>query len=227
MLGQFISRQDIDGDLGKMVVIAGGMRSFKTGLILQYANYLKKYAKTKIQMFKPESDVRPELLNGLPDNHVVSRDGVPGIPAYLIGKDNPIEDIKRQIDPDSRVYFFEEVTLLPKPEEVALLLARLRDYGRIVVAAGLDKNFFGEPMGAMPYLMAHANHVIKIYGACEDEGCSNDGIYSQLVDGKGSPVPFSGPEINVGDSDYKLRCQNHFDWMGTDKHGDLERILKP
>jgi thymidine kinase len=227
MLKQIISPQDIHGDLGKLVALVGGMKSDKTGNLLLYAHFLQEYADVPIQLLKPEVDVRKDLLKGLPDNYVASRSEVKGLPATMYGDKDPVNEIKSVLNPNALVYFFEEISLVQNDlKEVAELLARIRDAGRVVIATGLDKNFRGEPWGPMPYVMSHADRIVKLYGACEEDGCSNFGIYSQRVGEDGRVLPFDGTEREVGNAGYNAVCQNHFDWMGTEKHSDLERILR-
>jgi thymidine kinase len=226
MLKQFIRPQDIHGDLGMLIALVGGMKSDKSGTILHYAHFLETYSGVKVQLLKPEVDVRKDLLEGLPDNFVASRAGVQSMPATTYSDNNPISQIKKCLDPEALVYFFEEISLVQtNVKEVANLLARIRDKGKVVVAAGLDKNFRGEPWGPMPYIMCHADKVLKLYGACENSSCSNLGIYSQRVFPDGRVVPFDAPEREVGNANYLAVCQNHFNWMGTDKHTNLDTLL--
>ena len=86
--------------------------------------------------------------------------------------------------------------------EVALRLVRR---GARVLAAGLDRDFRGEPFGPMPLLLAHADDADKLHAICQI--CAGPATMTQrLVDGQpGAP---RRPVILVGASErYEARCR--------------------
>jgi thymidine kinase len=89
--------------------------------------------------------------------------------------------------------------------EVAL---RLVQRGARVLAAGLDRDFRGEPFGPMPQLLAHADDADKLHAICQI--CAGPATMTQrLVDGQ--PAPFAGEPIQVGALDsYEARCRSCF-----------------
>src|SRR3954471_24264398 len=86
--------------------------------------------------------------------------------------------------------------------EVALALVRR---GARVLAAGLDRDFRGEPFGPMPLLLAHADDADKLHAICQI--CADPATMTQrLVDGV--PARRDDPVILVGASEsYEARCR--------------------
>jgi thymidine kinase len=76
--------------------------------------------------------------------------------------------------------------------------------GKRVVAAGLDRDFRGEPFGPMPLLLCMAEFVDKLQAVCHR--CGGAATRTQrLVDGE--PAPFDGATIQIGALDsYEARC---------------------
>jgi thymidine kinase len=86
--------------------------------------------------------------------------------------------------------------------EVALRLVRR---GIRVLAAGLVRDFRGEPFGPMPQLLAHADDADKLHAICQI--CAAPATMTQrLVDGR--PASRDDPVILVGASErYEARCR--------------------
>ena len=86
--------------------------------------------------------------------------------------------------------------------DVALRLVRR---GARVLAAGLDRDFRGEPFGPMPLLLAHADDADKLHAICQI--CAGPATMTQrLVDGR--PARRDDPVILVGASErYEARCR--------------------
>jgi thymidine kinase len=76
--------------------------------------------------------------------------------------------------------------------------------GRRVVAAGLDRDFRGEPFGPMPTLLCRAEFVDKLQAVCHV--CGGAATRTQRLVG-GEPAPFDGETIVIGALDsYEARC---------------------
>ncbi|MDX6630803.1 MAG: thymidine kinase, partial [Gaiellales bacterium] len=86
--------------------------------------------------------------------------------------------------------------------DIALGLVRR---GARVLAAGLDRDFRGEPFGPMPLLLAHADDADKLHAICQV--CAGPATMTQrLVDGR--PAQRDDPVILVGASErYEARCR--------------------
>ena len=82
---------------------------------------------------------------------------------------------------------------------------RLVHHGARVLAAGLDRDFRGEPFGPMPQLLAHADDADKLHAICQV--CAGPATMTQrLVDGR--PARRDDPVILVGASErYEARCR--------------------
>ena len=82
---------------------------------------------------------------------------------------------------------------------------RLVQRGARVLAAGLDRDFRGEPFGPMPQLLAHADDADKLHAICQI--CAGPATMTQrLVDG--NPARRDDPVILVGASErYEARCR--------------------
>ncbi len=85
----------------------------------------------------------------------------------------------------------------------------------IVIAAGLDTNFRGEPFGVMPQLLACADgEVLKLKAVCKI--CRKwNATRTQRLNGDGKPAPYSDPLVKVGALDsYQARCRKHHEVPG-------------
>jgi thymidine kinase len=74
-----------------------------------------------------------------------------------------------------------------------------------VILAGTDLDFRGEPFGAMPQLMAIAEHVDKLHAICVV--CGGPASRNQrLIAGR--PARYDSPTIMVGGQEaYEARCR--------------------
>jgi len=88
------------------------------------------------------------------------------------------------------------------------VVGELAARGMIVVVAGLDVTFTGEPFEPLPSLMALAERVDKLTSICAV--CGADAIYHARV----APTQASDPALvteNVGGLEtYQARCRRHF-----------------
>jgi thymidine kinase len=103
----------------------------------------------------------------------------------------------------ARVVGIDEVQFLDDGiVEVALALV---GRGARVLAAGLDRDFRGEPFGPLPLLLAHADDADKLHAICQI--CAGPATMTQrLVDGR--PARSDDPVILVGASErYEARCR--------------------
>lgn len=82
------------------------------------------------------------------------------------------------------------------------------EVGKLVIVAGLDRDYRMEPFGGMPEVLARAEDVTKLTAVCHQ--CGQDAHYTQrLIDGE--PAPFDGPTVQVGGLEaYEARCGQCF-----------------
>jgi thymidine kinase len=94
-------------------------------------------------------------------------------------------------------------------QELIGVVGGLADRGLLVIVAGLDVTFTGEPFEPMPSLMALAERVDKLTSICAV--CGADAIYHARVartEAAGDPTLITE---NVGGLEtYQARCRRHF-----------------
>jgi thymidine kinase len=178
---------------GSLDVICGPMFSGKSEELLRRIRRAE-IAQLSPLLFKPSLDDR------YGETDVVSHAGS-RLRCISIGSSADIE-----IHPElatALIVGIDEVQFLDDGiVEVALGLVRR---GVRVLAAGLDRDFRGEPFGPMPLLLAHADDADKLDAICQI--CAAPATMTQrLVDGR--PAHSDDPVILVGASDsYEARCR--------------------
>ena len=179
---------------GSIEVICGSMFSGKTDELIRRL-VRATIAKQKVQVFKPAIDIRYAV------EKVASHAGstFDAIPVETSA------DIRAKIDKDTTVVGIDEAQFLDA--DVVTIARELAKRGIRVLVAGLDTDFRGEPFGAMPILMAEAEHVSKLHAICMT--CGDEASRTQrLVNGK--PARYDDPIVIVGASElYEARCRRH------------------
>jgi len=84
--------------------------------------------------------------------------------------------------------------------------------GKIVIVAGLDKDFRGEPFGPMALIKQDAETVHSMHAFCKV--CHREASYTQrIVNGK--PANYHDPVVIVGAEElYEARCRKHHEVPG-------------
>ena len=93
------------------------------------------------------------------------------------------------------------------PELVAVA-GELASRGIVVVVAGLDVTFTGEPFEPLPSLMALSERVDKLTSICAV--CGADAIYHERVAATQASDPALVTENVGGLETYQARCRRHF-----------------
>jgi thymidine kinase len=147
---------------GWIEVICGSMFSGKTEELIRRLRRAK-FAKQKVEIFKPSIDVRYD------EEKVVSHDSreimstpVPSSSNILLLTSNV--DV---VGIDEAQFFDSE---LPR------VCTQLANSGIRVIVAGLDMDFKGKPFGPMPALLSIAEYITKVHAICL--GCGNLAQYS-------------------------------------------------
>jgi thymidine kinase len=178
---------------GSLDVICGPMFSGKSEELLRRIRRAE-IAQLSPLLFKPSLDDR------YGETDVVSHAGS-RLRSVSIGSSADIE-----LHPEiatALVVGIDEVQFLDDGiVEIALGLVRR---GTRVLAAGLDRDFRGEPFGPMPLLLAHADDADKLHAICQI--CAGPATMTQrLVDGR--PARIDDPASLVGASEsYEARCR--------------------
>ena len=145
-----------DKQFGWIEVICGSMFSGKTEELIRRLKRAK-YANLKVEIFKPNVDVRYE------DDMVVSHDEneIMCTPVPAAANIPILADGCDVIGIDEAQFFDDEIV------NVCNFLA---NKGIRVIVAGLDMDYKGNPFGPMPNLMATAEFVTKVHAICTRTG---------------------------------------------------------
>jgi len=150
---------------GWIEVISGSMFSGKTEELIRRLKRAR-IAKQKVEIFKPQVDVRYS------EDEVVSHDSN-SIRSTPVSSSRNILLMANDVDVvgiDEAQFFDLGLT------EVCNQLA---SQGIRVIVAGLDMDFRGAPFGPMPSLLASAEYVTKVHAICMR--CGNLAQYSHRI----------------------------------------------
>jgi len=172
---------------GEIRVLCGPMFSGKTEELLRLLRQAT-YAKRKVMLFKPLID------NRYSENEVVSHNSS-RMPSINVAR---AQDIFVQAQ-DADVVGIEEVHFLGP--DVIKVCQDLASLGKRVIVTGLDQDYRGVPFHPMPYLMAIAEHVVKISAICMV--CGEPATRTQRINRATGRIAVGGAEA------YEARCRAH------------------
>jgi thymidine kinase len=141
---------------GWIEVICGSMFSGKTEELIRRLKRAK-FAKQKVEIFKPSIDTRYD------DEKVVSHDS-----NEIRSTPVPSSENIRILADDVDVVGIDEAQFFD--DGIVAVCNDLANRGIRVVVAGLDMDFKGNPFGPMPALMATAEYVTKVHAVCTRTG---------------------------------------------------------
>ena len=141
---------------GWIEVICGSMFSGKTEELIRRLKRAK-FAKQKVEIFKPAIDVRYD------EEKVVSHDANE-IRSTPVPSSANIRILANDVD----VVGIDEAQFFD--DEIVAVCNDLANRGIRVIVAGLDMDFKGNPFGPMPALMATAEYVTKVHAVCTRTG---------------------------------------------------------
>ena len=142
--------------LGWIEVICGSMFSGKTEELIRRLKRAE-FAKQKILIFKPSTDVRYS------ESKVVSHDSNEII-SKSVSSSKEIIQLSKDID----VVALDEAQFFD--DGIVDACNELANGGKRVIVAGLDMDYEGNPFGPMPNLMAIAEFVTKVHAICTRTG---------------------------------------------------------
>ncbi len=173
---------------GWIEVICGSMFSGKTEELIRRLKRAK-IAKQKVEIFKPEVDVRydEEAVVSHDENQIHSTPVPASANIPLLVNDEEVVGI-------DEAQFFDM--------ELIAVCNQLADRGMRVIVAGLDMDFQGKPFGPIPGLMATAEYITKVHAICVK--CGNLANHSHRIT--------AGKElVLLGESSaYEPLCRNCF-----------------
>lgn len=137
---------------GRIEVVCGSMFSGKTEELIRRLKRAK-FAKQKVEIFKPSIDTRYSDVN------VVSHDQT-AIPSTPVDTSSTILLLSSDIE----VVGIDEAQFLDNG--LVDVCNELANRGVRVIVAGLDMDFKGFPFGPMPALCAIADEVTKVHAIC-------------------------------------------------------------
>ena len=177
------------GALGWIEVIAGSMFSGKSEELIRRLRRAK-IARLKVQVFKPEIDVRYSR------DHIVSHSEM----RHESRIARTAAEILAQVEPDTQVVGIDEGQFFD--DELVGVVNTLAGRGLRVIVAGLDQDYTGKPFEPMPQLLAIAEYITKTHAICVR--CGQPANYSQrIVEVEGRVV------VGAGDA-YEARCRRCF-----------------
>tara|TARA_R100001015_G_C4573667_1_gene131315 strand:- start:246 stop:773 length:528 start_codon:yes stop_codon:yes gene_type:complete len=148
-----------------------------------------KFAKQKVEIFKPQVDVRydEEAVVSHDENQIHSTPVPASANIPLLINDEEVIGI-------DEAQFFDM--------ELVGVCNQLADQGIRVIVAGLDMDFQGKPFGPIPALMATAEYITKVHAICMR--CGNLANHSHRIEG--------GEElVMLGETEsYEPLCRNCF-----------------
>lgn len=141
---------------GWIEVICGSMFSGKTEELIRRLKRAK-FARQKVEIFKPILDVRydDELVVSHDSNEIRSTPVPAAANIPILADDCDVVGI-------DEAQFFDD--------EIVRVCNDLANKGIRVIVAGLDMDFKGNPFGPMPALMATAEYVTKVHAICTRTG---------------------------------------------------------
>ena len=145
-----------NSSFGRIEVITGSMFSGKTEELIRRLNRAK-FAKQKIEVFKPEVDKRNK-------NDKVISHNANEITSKIVQDSSTIIQLAKNCD----VVGIDEAQFFD--EKIITICNDLANRGIRVIVAGLDMDFNGNPFGPMPQLMAIAEQVTKVHAVCTRTG---------------------------------------------------------
>lgn len=110
-----------------------------------------------------------------------------------------------EISKDKNLIAIDEVSFFD--EGVLDTILYLRDAGKNIIWAGLDRDFRGVGFKVIPRLMLETDILEKCNAICKS--CGNPAYYTQrLINGE--PAPYDSPIVSIeGESEYEARCFIH------------------
>ena len=132
---------DPNAQKGELILYTGPMNSGKTETLVKHAKNLEKHAGQKIMAFSIIENTRDG------ENQIIGENGE-RIPATGVSLENP-EDILQHVEEEDKkgyvnIILLDEVSF--HEHKIIKVINYFRAENRLIMAAGLDKSFRGEPL---------------------------------------------------------------------------------
>ena len=199
---------------GWIEVICGPMFAGKSEELLRRVNLLK-YADVKYLLFKPLVDTRTPKV-------VKSRDGRNQNAITVEKARDIIDHINSKVD-NYQVIAIDEVQFFD--DEIAEVCTYLANNKYIVIVAGLDSDFAGEPFKSTMKLLAYAEVVTKLSAICTN--CGAPASMTEKISKNRVAADYMSDKIEVGDSElYAARCRHCHDVSNKPDYHNFKKIKK-
>ncbi len=190
---------------GRIEVVCGPMFAGKTEELLRRVRRAA-LAGRRVQVFNHALDTRAD---GLVFSHAGL--GYPSVTARTP------DEIERSIAEGVALVAIDEAQFFGSG--LVGTVERLASRGIVVLVAGLDVTFEGEPFEPIPSLMALAEDVAKLTAVCAV--CGEDAVYHIRIDASATEATRPVAE-HVGSLEkYQARCRRHF------PKGGARRLTSP
>jgi thymidine kinase len=183
-------------ETGRVEVIAGPMFAGKTEELLRRVRRAV-IAGLEVQVLTHALDTRDGA------DLIASHAGL-AYPSQAVGS---AEDIARTVAETTDLVAIDEVHFFGL--DVVDVVTGLAARDLVVVIAGLDVTFSGQPFEPTPSLMALAERVDKLTAICTV--CGAEAVYHQRVEPVAASDTDLVPEHVGGSEKYQARCRRHFD----------------
>ena len=174
---------------GWIEVIAGSMFSGKSEELIRRLRRAK-IARQKVQVFKPEIDLR------FSNNHIVSHSEM----KHESSNVRTAADIRARVESETEVVGIDEGQFFDS--ELITVANELAERGVRVIIAGLDQDYTGKPWEPMPQLLAIAEYITKTHAICMK--CGQPANYTQRTFESEERVAVGGAGM------YEARCRACF-----------------
>lgn len=189
-----------------LTVITGTMFCGKSTELIRRLNRLEA-ADYQTQLFKPKIDGRYGL------DHVTSHDGFKKEAMYI----HSVDEILANLAPETQAIGIDEIQFL---ESKVVQFCDQQAYDRIVLVAGLSKNFqdayfpFKDEKLDVSELLRIADRIVSLNAICtykkNGDRCLRSATRVQRFF-EGEVVPYNSPNVQVGGKEaYEPRCRQHF-----------------
>lgn len=180
---------------GSISLICGCMFSGKTDELIRRVRVLKR-AQKKILIFKPQIDNR---FQG--KKEIITHDNL-RLNSHLISTPADIKSVLMK-QPDVNAVVIDEIQFLDK--SFLPLIKKLAKEKKIVICAGMDKDYWNHYDSLMSRLLVEAEIVDKLFAICSK--CNQIATHTQRMK-DGAPVSYLKPKIMIGGSEsYEARCK--------------------
>jgi len=208
----------ISGRMGCLDVVTGPMYAGKTFTAIGVAEYTKHVGQgVKVFVHEEEAlsnDVSKQQDGGnreeKPKSKLVSLSGSEWEPVYRVGSAAALWEILME-DCLPELVIIDEAQFFDKG--IVPVCVRLADKGCDVLVSGLNLNYYEEPFGSIPNLMALADRVYLLNAMCSFDGiCDEPATRTIRIKADGYPAAYREfPTVDPGGKEmgYEPRCRKH------------------